>query len=507
MMKFLKKIIFGITALCPTLAFGEIIKVDLVIYGGTSSGCAAAYTAKKMGLNVILVSPEEHLGGLTSNGLGATDIGSMKEIRAFNKEYYTRIGKHYNKKGVYLRFEPHVAEGVFNTMLKEQDVKVLRKELLDREKGVKKSGTKIVSLTMKSGLEIQGKCFIDATYEGDLLAAAGVSYHVGREANAKYGEKYNGWQGAAKHHQFPDGISPYKIAGDPSSGLLPSILPKAPYQVGEANSMMQGYCFRMCLTNVEANRIPFPKPKNYKPEYYELLLRLLKKGIDTNMNLSVAMPNGKTDTNNKGPLSYDFIGNNYDWPEASYEERKKMYQEHKAYQQGLLWFLCNDPRVPEKVRVKYNKWGLCKDEFETNGGWPYELYIREGRRLIGEHVMTDRHCLGCKKVKDPVVLAGYMMDSHNCSRFVNEKGFVKNEGDVQIGLPAPYGISWRSMLPKKSECSNLIVSVCVSSSHIAYGSIRMEPIFMNLGEVAGRAAKHAMTTPLHDIDYRILLGE
>ena len=460
---------------------------DLIIYGGTSAGTTAAVQATRMGKTALIIHPGKHLGGMTSSGLGATDIGNKKAIGGISREFYQRLGKHYGNQEAWT-FEPHVAEKTFNDMLQEAGVVVILNERLDLRGGVEKQNGRILAITMESGRRFAASMFIDATYEGDLMAKAGVSYHVGREANVVYEESLNGVQTKnAKYHQFATAIDPYIVKGDATSGLLPGIHPGQPGAEGSGDHRVQAYCFRMCLTNAPNNRQPFPKPKSYDSLRYELLLRYLKTGHWTVLNLSKAMPNQKTDTNNKGAFATDNIGMNYDYPDGDYATRGRIIREHTNYQQGLMWFLANDPRVPPSVQTEMKQWGLTKDEFTDNGGWPYELYIREARRMISEYVMTQHNCEGTRTVEDSIGLAAYTMDSHHVQRYV-KNARVWNEGDVEVGGFPPYPIAYRAIRPRMEECSNLLVPVCLSASHIAYGSIRMEPVFMVLGQSAATAA-------------------
>lgn len=474
---------------------------DVVVYGGTSGGVAAAVQASRMGKSAIIVHPGGHLGGLSSSGLGATDIGNKAAIGGISREFYQRLGKHYGQDEMWT-FEPHVAENTFNAMVAEAAIPVVLNERLDLENAVEKQDDRIVAITMESGRRYAGKMFIDATYEGDLMAKAGVSYHVGRESNATYDETLNGVQTKnAKYHQFECAIDPYVVEGDPSSGLLPGIQEGGPGEEGSGDHRVQAYCFRMCMTNDPDNRMRFPKPDPYDPLRYELLLRYMNAGHWTVLNLSKAMPNNKTDTNNKGAFATDNIGMNYEYPDGDYATRERIIEEHKDYQQGLMWFLANDPRVPNHIQEEVNQWGLPKDEFTDNGGWPHELYIREARRMISDYVMTEHDCQGRTTIDDAVGLAAYTMDSHHVQRYVKD-GRVWNEGDVEVGGFPPYPIAYRSIVPKRDECENLLVPVCLSASHIAFGSIRMEPVFMVLGQSAVTAACMAIDgdTAVQEVD-------
>src|SRR5690606_7136008 len=401
-------------------------------------------------------------------------------------------------------FEPHVAEQVFEDYVKEFGLEVLRDEWLDREGGVKVENGRIVSIKTLSGKTFKGKIFIDATYEGDLMAAAGVSYHVGRESSDTYGEKWNGVQTGVLHHKhwFAADISPYKVPGDSTSGLVWGVSGEHPGEYGAGDNKIQAYCFRVCMSNHPDNRVPFPKPDDYDSTKYELLVRVFESGWREWFNKFDDIPNRKTDTNNHGPFSSDNIGMNYDYPEASYERRKEIIREHESYQKGLLWFVANDPRVPEEIQSEMRTWGLAKDEFTDNGHWPHQLYIREARRMIGEFVMTENELLKRAPVPKPVGMGSYTIDSHNVQRYIKPDGFVQNEGDIGASTKGPYQIPYGSLVPKKEECTNLLVPVCVSSSHIAFGSIRMEPVFMILGQSAATAAALAIDGELavQDVD-------
>ena len=500
-------------ALTATAATAEK-PVDVVVYGGTSGGIAAAVQAARMGKSVVLIEPGRHLGGLTSGGLGATDIGNKQAIGGVAREFYRRVYRYYAQPKVWKQgsfdhyrktaghmvdtdtmwgFEPHVAEAIYRQMLTAAGVPVVLGQRLDLKKGVRREGTRITSLRMESGRVFVGRMFIDATYEGDLMAKAGVSYAVGREGNAKYGETLNGVQTRhARSHQFKKAIDPYVTPGDPQSGLLPGVHAGATGAEGAADRRVQAYNFRMCLTPVPENRLPFPKPAHYVPLRYELLLRYVEAGWPHVMGNNVPMPNQKSDMNNHGAFSTDDIGMSYDYPDADYARRETIFAEHRDYQLGLMWTLANNPRVPAKLREQINQWGLAKDEFTDSRGWPHQLYVREARRMLGPYVMTEHNCGGKRVAGDPVGLAAYTMDSHNVQRYVDAEGHARNEGDVEVGGFPPYPISYRSLVPKASQCTNLLVPVCLSASHIAYGSIRMEPVFMVLGQSAATAAVQAI---------------
>jgi hypothetical protein len=508
---------------------------DVVVYGGTSAGVIAAVQAKKMGKSVIIVGPDVHLGGLSSGGLGYTDTGNKAVIGGLARNFYHRVWVEYQKDTTWAWqrpeafgnkgqgtvamdkdertmwiFEPSVAEKVFEDYVKEFGLTVLRDEWLDRAKGVRVANGRIAEITMLSGKKFAGKMFIDATYEGDLLAAAGVSFHVGREANSAYGEEWNGNQVGILHHGHHFGavkkpISAYKTPGDPSSGLLPRISAEPPGVRGEGDKRVQAYCYRWCATDHPDNRIPFPKPANYDASQYELVVRVLDAGWRQTFHKFDLLPNRKTDTNNHGPFSFDNIGMNYDYPEASYERRKEILAEHRTYQQGLLWFLANDPRVPADVREEANRWGLPKDEFKDNGHWPHQIYVREARRMVGSFVMTEKELTKKQPTPDSVGMGSYTIDSHNVRRYVTPEGHVQNEGDIGVPI-SPYSIAYGALVPKRGEIANLFAPVACSATHIAYGSIRMEPVFMILGQSSATAAVLAIDGDIavQDVPYAAL---
>ncbi|MFC2123575.1 FAD-dependent oxidoreductase [Bacteroidota bacterium] len=522
----------GILSTCkdPSTGIDDVYTADVIVYGGTSGAVTTAVQVAKMGKSVLIVCPDNHLGGLSSGGLGFTDTGNKEVIGGLSREFYHRLYNHYQtpeawrwqKKEEYGNigqgtpaidgdrrtmwiFEPHAAEEVFESFIKDYEIKVYRDEWLDREDGVVLENGFISSITMLSGKTFKGKIFIDATYEGDLMAIAGVRYHTGREANSVYNETWNGIQVGVLHHghHFKTDISPYVIPGDPDSGVLPRISTAHPGVKGEGDHQIQAYCFRTCLTKNNENRVPFQRPDDYDSTQYELLIRVYEAGWRSTFDKFDPIPNLKTDVNNHGPFSFDNIGMNYDYPEASYERRKEIIKEHESYQKGLLYFIANDPRVPEETRVEMSKWGLSRDEFTDNGNWPHQIYVREARRMIGEYVMTENEIMDKTPVKRSIGMGSYTMDSHNIQRYIKPDGFVQNEGDIGVHPPKPYKIDMGSILPKKEDCRNLLVPVAVSSSHIAFGSIRMEPVFMILGQGAGTLAVLAIEAgmDLHDISY------
>ncbi len=512
----------------------ETHKADVIIYGGTSGAVIAAVQVAQMGKSVLVVSPDTHLGGLSAGGLGFTDTGDKTVIGGLAKTFYHRLYLHYAADSAWVWqsrseygnvgqstvaldstyrtmwiFEPHVAEGIFEAFIREHRITVHRNAWLDRGPGgVQKKKNRIVSFRTLSGTEYQGGMFIDATYEGDLMAAAGVSYHVGRESMQEYGEQWNGVQtNVFQHaHYFRHRIDPYKVPGDSTSGLLPEISHDKPGAYGSADRRLQAYCFRMCMSTHPDNRIPFPKPEGYDPARYEILRRLFAAGFRDVFSKFDPIPNKKTDTNNHGPFSSDYIGGNYDYPEASYERRREIIEEHKRYQQGYLYFLQNDPSVPAEIQQRMKEYGLARDEFRDNGHWPHQLYVREARRMKGEYVMKEADALGRTKIGRPIGMGSYHLDSHNTQRYVTEEGYIQNEGDIGVKPDRPYSIDFGSILPREAECANLLVPVCVSSSHIAYGSIRMEPVFMILGQSAAMAAVMALDRklPVQRLPYEAL---
>jgi hypothetical protein len=505
----------------------------VIIYGGTSSAVIAAVQVSRMGETAIIVCPEKHLGGLTASGLGWTDAGRTSAIGGLARQFYRDIYAQYQKpnawrwqkrdqfsnagqgtkaiddnEGIMWIFEPHVAEAVFEEYIKANHISVFRNEWLDRSHGVYMTKGEIRSITMLSGKSFSGKIFIDATYEGDLMAAAGVSYRLGREANSVYGETWNGVQtNVFQHgHYFKSPVDPYVKPGDPASGLLARISADPPGEKGSADNRIQAYCYRMCLSNHPDNRVPFAIPDGYDREQYELLSCVFATGWRETFNKFDAIPNRKTDTNNHGPFSFDNIGMNYDYPEADYKKRLDILKEHQSYQKGLLYFLSHDESVPADVREQMQPWGLAKDEFKDNGHWPWQIYVREARRLLGEYVMTEQDVLGQHQTPNSVGMGSYTLDSHNVQRYVTPEGTVQNEGDIGVHVAQPYRISYGSLTPKRHECKNLLVTVCASCSHIAYGSIRMEPVFMILGQSAATAAVLAIrqTCSVQELDYDLL---
>jgi hypothetical protein len=497
----------------------QISESDVCIYGGTAGGVAAAVQATRMGKTAVVVEFGQHLGGMSSGGLGATDIGNKAAIGGIAREFYHRVAKHYarddawrfEEREAYFKarsgrstlsdlnspdatmwtFEPHVAEDLFFQMLNEAKTPVYFQQRLA---SVKKQGRRITEIVMENGKVYRARMFIDATYEGDLMAKAGVTYTVGREPNAKYHETLNGIRAETPKHQFAVAVDPYVRTGEPGSGLVPFVQPEKSGEAGAGDPSVQAYNFRLCYTQTAANRLPHKPPPKYDPARYELLARYLealvaagRKPVLEQFWNPIWMPNGKTDINNNGGFSTDFIGLNYDYPDAGYAARAKIWRAHEDYIRGFAYFLATSPRVPGNMRTEMQSWGPARDEFFDTDGWPHQLYVREARRMVSDYVMTEHNCRGRAKAEDPVGLAAYTMDSHNCRRIV-KNGRAENEGDVQAGGFPPYPISYRAIVPKTVECENLLVPICLSATHIAYGSIRMEPVFMILGQSAATAA-------------------
>ncbi len=519
----------------PSRLHAEVTETDICVFGGTSAGIISALQARKMGKSVVIVEPGRFLGGLTTGGLSATDIGNKAAIGGLSRDFYHRIAQHYGQDSAWTlekreeyfskrgsgqsaasnleasdatmwTFEPKIGRAVYEAMLREANVRVLRDQRLQ---AVAKNSARIIEISMENGNIFRAKMFIDCTYEGDLMAKAGVSYHVGREANATYGETLNGICANTPKHQFTVPVDPYVRRGDASSGLLPFIQPGNGGRPGDGDKRVQTYNYRLCFTTNAANRAPVAPPPNYDAAKFELLARYLEGLVAAGKKPQLKefwnpiwMPNQKTDINNNGGFSTDFIGANYDYPEADYATRERIAKAHEEYTRGFLTFIATDPRVPENMRHEMQRWGPCRDEFPETGGWPNQLYVREARRLISDYVMTEKHCRGGAVAADSVGLAAYNMDSHNCQRIV-KNGHAENEGDVQVPPMKPYPISYRSLVPKQGECENLFVPVCMAASHIAYGSIRMEPVFMILGQSSATAASMAIDEkiPVQKLDY------
>jgi hypothetical protein len=460
---------------------------DICIYGATASGIVAAVEAARSGKKVNLVEFSRFIGGMTTSGLSATDIGDKDAIGGITLEFHKELGKVYGTEEHWF-FEPHVALSIFRDWLERYKVNLYREQRL---KNLEISPERrITGLITENGDIFRASVYIDATYEGDLMAAAGVSYTSGRESNEVYGEAFSGVHLGSPHHNFTRFVDPYRIPGDIYSGVLPGICTYSPGVNGEGDDLIQAYNFRLCLTKKD-NRVPFPKPANYDKFRYALAERYINMGIFDIFDLTVPLPGGKADHNNWGAVNTDNIGKSQGWPEGSYEERQEIYQDHLDYQQGLFWFLLNDESLPKRVRTMTAKWGLAPDEFTDTDNWPPQLYVREARRMISDYVLTESDVLGKNQIEDSVGMGSFKMDSHNCKRVI-KNGRAINEGNIEVAIPAPYSIPYRALRPKRTECVNLIVSVCISASHVAFCSMRMESTFMVLGQSAAAAAALAI---------------
>lgn len=489
---------------------------EIVVYGGTSAGVMAAVQAARLRQAVVLVAPEKHLGGIVVEGLGGADINNHwfqndYALGGLAREFYQRIGRKYGRGEPVYRYESKVAEQVFNDMLREAKVNTVRgrrlREPLKTSVEFKPGTREISAITMETGERFEGKVFIDATVEGDLLAAAGVETTWGREANSKYGETKNGIRAETTHAQFKVRVDPYRIPGDPRSGLIPTVQDEALGTPGEGDTNIQAFCFRLCLTQNPANRIPITKPKDFDRSLYEIYFRYVKAGgqlWSPNANL----PGGKTDLGSWHDLSANLYGMNREYPNGGYNTRERIYREHLSFTHGLLWLLANDPAMPDSTRTAWRGWGLCKDEFTDNGGWPRSLYVRDGRRMVSDYVITEHHTrrINPAPVADPVAVAFWPTDTHSVRRIVRD-GAVYNEGFVfDDSNWGPFGVSFRALVPRRSEAANLITPTCPSSSHVAYGAIRLEQTFMSLGQAAATAAALAVSsgTTLQDVPYNDL---
>ncbi|MFD0892606.1 FAD-dependent oxidoreductase [Luteolibacter ambystomatis] len=518
-------VVTGIAAAAPAPR-----ETAICVYGGTSGAVVAAVQAKKSGKDVILLSPDKHLGGLTSGGLGWTDLGDERILGGLSLSFYQKVYDHYSQEAAWdlqarakygnagqgtkamndIRrtmsvFEPKVAEAVFNAWIEENHVPVIHARLDRSASGLVKEGGRITSIRTEDGQTIRAKVFIDATYEGDLMALAGVSYTVGREPNSRYQETLNGIQTArATGNQLPKGIDPYVKPGDAASGLLPGVREGAGGADGSGDKRVQAYCYRMCLTNHAPNRVMVKKPEGYNEADYELVFRAIEAGQTKGFFKLDPLPNHKTDSNNSGGISTDLLTTADDaYPDGDYATRERIAKQHENWQRGLVWTLQNHPRVSEAIRKAYAAWGLPRDEFVDTGHWPHALYVREARRMTSDFVMTQATVTHSEGLERSVGMGAYGMDSHNMQRHVGGDGFVRNEGDVQVKVPRPYRIDYGAIVPKKTECPNLLVTFCVSASHIAFGSIRMEPVFMALSQSAATAASLAIdgNTAVQDVPY------
>ena len=493
----------------------QAVVADIAVYGGTSAGVAASVQAARMGHTVVLIAPEKHIGGITVEGLGSGDINNHwfrndVAVGGIAAEFYRRLGRKYGRTQPAYQYEPHVAEEVFQEMLSEAKVRVFAEQTL-REPLASSvewdSGKGIQAIHTTSGQRFEARIFIDCTIEGDLLRAAGVDTSWGREANNTYGETKNGIRGETTHAQFTVRVDPYRTPGDPSSGLIPTIQDEPLGTAGEADRNIQAFCFRLCLTRDPENRIPFPKPEGFDRAEYEIYFRYLRAGGKL-WRPAPRLPNGKTDLGSWHDLSANLYGMNREWPDGDYATRRRIYDQHRTFTQGLLWLLANDPEIPEDLRKAWSEWGLPKDEFADNGHWPRQLYIRDGRRMVSDFVLTEAHTrrINPAPVSDPVALAYWPTDTHSVRRIVRD-GAAYNEGFVfDDGNWGPFGIAYRALLPKREQAGNLITATCPSSSHVAYGAIRLEQTFLSLGQATATAAAMALDleVALHDLNYDTL---
>jgi hypothetical protein len=478
------------------LAWGFSPAYDVLVYGATSGGVAAAVAAAREGLNVALVEPGRFIGGMTTGGLGHTDHGKKETIGGISREFYERVGRKYNEPITWY-FEPHVADLVLKEMLAEAKVKIFTEHRLRDDGGLRKRGAVIREVFFDNGTAMEARIFMDATYEGDLLKMAKVSYTVGREGTAQYGESLAGVRPKDRAHQFD---FPVVAAGIPAT-------PRG--DLGVADKKVQAYNFRMCLTKDPNNRVPFPLPKNYTPATWELMVRYLDGWAKHNQRaprmsdifIVNPLPNGKTDINNRGAVSTDYIGASWTYPDATYDQRAVIWQGHIDYTAGLFYFLSHDERVPATLREEIAEWGLAADEFAATNQWPHQLYVREARRMVGAFVMKQIDIQTDLRKPDAIGLGSYNSDSHNVQRFIQPDGTVQNEGNMEVAVK-PYQIPYRVLLPRKKEAENLLVPVCVSSSHVTYSTLRMEPVYMIMGQAAGVAAKLALDNhqAVQDID-------
>ncbi len=519
---------------------------DVIIYGGTVAAVTAAVQTARLGKSVVIVCPETHLGGMTTGGLGWTDCKDSRAVGGLAREFYHRIWLYYNRPEVWTRqtrasyqglegqcgkvindaqqvmwtFEPHAAERVLEQWLAEEHIKVFRGEWLDREKGVEKTGARITAIKTLSGRRFAGKVFIDAGYEGDLMAAAGVRFRIGRDSAHEYDEPLNGIRfmvkGVDRYYsadEYP-GIDPYVTPGRADSGLIAGIEGVLPNldTLGMADHRLQSFNYRLCLTTEADNRVSVEKPDGYDARQYELLFRLAEAGQAASFS-DQAMPNKKTDSNDRGRMSFDFIGGDFsvaggwNYSDAGYAKRREIVAAHRRYQQGLMWALQNEPRIPAATRAACARWGLAGDEFTDNGHWPYQLYVREARRMVGLTTVTQHHVQRAAgyEVADSIGLGSYSLDSHVVRRVVLD-GKIRNEGGFYVWWATPYPIPYGAIVPRREDATNLLAPVTLSATHAAFGSLRMEPTYLILGQSAAVAAVCAIDrkTALQDVDYALL---
>lgn len=507
-------------------------KYDVCVYGETVAGAGAAIQAARMGKKVVLISQTKHIGGVSASGLTATDLNRFAVVGGIAREFYQNIYAYYQKpeswknqnrdsffvasrKRTYTGkndslkmqwvYESKVAEKVLTDMLKAAGVTLIYNQKIDEKLQVAKVGTKINSIQMQNGAKYEAKMFIDASYEGDLLAKAGVSFATGREANRTYNETFNGIRLNGVIGKDGVSIDPYITPGVPSSGLLPFVDAKLWGKEGEADQRFQAFTYRVTLTNDPSNRVEIKKPANYNPLWHEVLVRRLMMSPETKLQSIITltpMPNRKTDTNH-----LDFFGASFDYTGADYKTREEIAKQHQDYAIGMLWLLGNDERIPLHIRTEMKDWGFPKDEFKDNNNFPFQLYVREARRLVGDFVMTEKNVVKINREEAPnaIGMGSYALDCHMVSRVVGTDGKLYDEGSVFVAT-TPYPIAYQAILPKKAECSNLLVPICLSASHVAFTTIRMEPVYFVLGQSAGTAAALAIdqNTPVQDLSYQLL---
>lgn len=486
---------------------------DVVVYGATAGGVTAAIAAAGEGARVALVEPGRHAGGMVSGGLGWTDRSENPVIGGLAAGFYARVGAHY---GVgpweILGPEPKVAEAIFGDWLREAGVTVVFDARLV---ALARAGRSIRRFVTADGQVFQGRVFIDASYEGDLLAGAGVSYAVGRESRSLHGESWAGRQPIRPdQHQFTVPVSPFADGDD--GMVLPLVHDRPMVAEGEGDGGVQAYCFRLCLTDDPDNRVPFPEPEDYDPAQFALVRRWLaamgeRARLDRILSLGGRLPNGKVDANSIGPISTNLPdGSSWDYPDADHIHREEIRDHHLHTTQGLMYFLANDPGVPAHIREETGRWGLCADEFADTGHWPHQLYVREARRMRGEYVLTQHDLEAGRGHYDAVGMGSYNIDIREVQRawmrvprYPRMAAETFNEGYLSVPVP-PYSLPYRSLLPRYDECDNLLVPVCLSASHVAFASVRMEPQYMLLGHAAGVAA--AMAARGDGVVHRVGVG-
>ena len=500
-------LLLGALLACAYPGFSApVIDTDICVYGGTSGGVAAAVAAARLGKNVALVSLNNHVGGMTASGLGVTDIGPGNDysyLGGISREFYRRVGAAYGSSGLVIWFEPHVAENVFLQMLAEANVTVYTNQLLA---SVTMTNQRIAQMNMQDGTIFRAQEFIDTTYEGDLIAAAGVTFTWGREGTSVYNETLAGIRSPGGTYNY----DPYVVAGNSASGLLPLVNTNNGGTVGQGDQRLQAYNFRLCLTQNATNKIPIAPPANYAESNYELVRRYLNArvasdgavSLDQLIHIQTIIPNGKTDINANGELSTDYVGYNYTWATNTYAGREVLRQQHEDYIRGLLYFYATSLNVPLNVRTQMQSWGLAKDEFQDTGGWPWQIYVREARRMMSDYVMTQSNCESRVTAPDGICLARYNIDSHGVQR-VASGGYSRWEGSIGGTPPYPYPISYRSIVPRSNECQNVFATFALSASHVAYASCRMEPVFMMTSQSAGTAAALAIDdhVPVQQVSY------